>query len=131
MSDTPRTDEAKWETAPAAIVVSIYFAQTLERENVALREQSKAQLEELYRISEALGTNEGHSSVTHIETLREQLKDCSAAFDKQQEMLDRNAEQLANKQARIDALMFEYCPIEMSLEQIMEWKKHQRPVQEG
>jgi len=36
----------------------------------ALREQSKAQLEELHRISDALGTNEGHSSVTHIETLK-------------------------------------------------------------
>jgi len=41
MSDTPRTDEAKWETAPAATVVSIFFAQTLERELVALREQLK------------------------------------------------------------------------------------------
>ena len=27
--------------------------------------------------------------------MREQLKDCSAAFDRQQEQLDRNAEQLA------------------------------------
>jgi len=92
MSDTPKSDEAKWETAPAAIVVSIYFAQILERENAALRQQ---------------------------------LKDCSAAFDKQQVALDRNSEQLAAKQAKIDALMFEYCPIEMSLEQIARWKKHQ------
>jgi len=98
MSDTQRTDEAKWETAPATIVVSVYFAQTLERENAALREQ---------------------------------LKDCSAAFDRQQEMLDRNAEQLASKQARIDALMFEHCPIEMSLEQIARWKKHQIIKEEG
>jgi predicted nucleic acid-binding Zn-ribbon protein len=30
-----------------------------------------------------------------ITDLREQLKDCSAAFDRQQEQLDRNAEQLA------------------------------------
>ncbi|CAB4166323.1 hypothetical protein UFOVP1025_6 [uncultured Caudovirales phage] len=29
------------------------------------------------------------------ESLREQLKDCSSAFDRQQEMLDRNAEQIA------------------------------------
>jgi len=43
-------------------------------EIVALREQSKAQLAELHRISEALGTTEGHSSVTHIEILREKLK---------------------------------------------------------
>ena len=118
MSDTPKSDEARWETAPAAIVVSIYFAQTLERENVALREQ---------------------------------LKDCSAAFDKQQEALDRNAEQLAalhqdasskwaflewrdraeKAEAKIDALMFEYCPIEMSLEQIARWKKHQVVKEEG
>jgi hypothetical protein len=37
----------------------------LERENAA-------QLKELHRISEALGTNEGHSSVTHIEILKEE-----------------------------------------------------------
>ena len=33
-------------------------------------EQNAAQLNELHRISEALGTNEGHSSVTHIEILK-------------------------------------------------------------
>ena len=37
----------------------------LERENAA-------QLKELHRISEALGTNDGHSSVTHIEILKEE-----------------------------------------------------------
>ena len=36
-----------------------------------------------------------------IVSLREQLKECSAAFDRQQEMLDRNAEQLAA--LRLDA----------------------------
>ena len=35
------------------------------------------------------------------ESLREQLKDCSAAFDRQQEMLDRNAEQLAALRAEV------------------------------
>jgi hypothetical protein len=44
----------------------------LERENAALRGWSKAQLDELHRISEALGTNDGHSSVTHIEILKEE-----------------------------------------------------------
>lgn len=97
MSNTPKSDEAKWETAPAAIVVSVYFAQTLERENVVLREQ---------------------------------LKDCSAVVDRQQEMLDRNAEQIANKQAQIDRLMMEYCFKEMTEEQVKEWKKHQRSVKE-
>ena len=39
--------------------------------------------------------------MVEITSLREQLKDCSAAFDRQQEQLDRNAEQLAA--LRLDA----------------------------
>ena len=33
--------------------------------------------------------------MVEITSLREQLKDCSAAFDRQQEQLDRNAERIA------------------------------------
>jgi hypothetical protein len=69
--------------------------------------------------------------MVEIVALREQLKYFSAVVDQQQEMLDRNAEQLAAKQAKIDALMFEYCPIEISLEQIARWKKHQVVKEEG
>jgi hypothetical protein len=32
----------------------------------------------------------------------------------------------AEKQARIDALMLEYCPDEMTPEQVEEWGRHQR-----
>lgn len=32
------------------------------------------------------------------------------------------------QQAKIDALMFEFCPEEMTQEQIIEWGKHQRSV---
>jgi uncharacterized coiled-coil protein SlyX len=35
-------------------------------------------------------------------------------------------QQLAAKQAKIDALMFEYCPDEMTQEQIAEWGMNQR-----
>ena len=35
---------------------------------------------------------------------------------------------VAAKQARIDALMLEYCPDEMTPEQVDEWARHQRPV---
>jgi hypothetical protein len=69
--------------------------------------------------------------MVEIVALREQLKYFSAVVDQQQEMLDRNAEQLAARQAKIDALMFEYCPIEISLEQIARWKKHQVVKEEG
>jgi len=37
--------------------------------------------------------------------LREELKDCSAAFDKQQEMLDRNAEQIATLRDALSQLI--------------------------
>ena len=62
--------------------------------------------------------------------LEAELAACSAAFDRQQEMLDRNAEQIASKQAQIDRLMMEYCPEEMSPEQKAEWEKYQQPVKE-
>lgn len=34
----------------------------------------------------------------------------------------------AAKQARIDALMLEYCPTEMTNAQLAEWAGHQKPV---
>jgi len=34
------------------------------------------------------------------------------------------------KQAEVDALMLEYCPSEMSQEQLDNWAAHQRPVEE-
>lgn len=39
-------------------------------------------------------------------------------------------QQLAAKQAEVDALMLEYCPSEMSQEQLGNWAAHQRPVEE-
>ena len=39
-------------------------------------------------------------------------------------------QQLATKQAKIDALMLEYCPSEMSQEQLDTWAAHQRPAKE-
>ena len=86
-----------------------------------------------------------------IVTLREQLEDCSAVVDRQQVALDRNSEQIAalhqdasskwaflewrdraeKAEAKIDALMLEYCPDEMTEEQVAEWKKHQIIKEEG
>ncbi len=40
-------------------------------------------------------------------------------------------QQLAAKQAEVDALMLEYCPSEMSQEQLDNWAAHQRPVEES
>lgn len=38
--------------------------------------------------------------------------------------------EIDRRQARIDALMLEYCPGEMSAEQRQEWAKHQKPAHE-
>ena len=70
ISDTPRTDallvdDVFKEDRKLSIQLLTEHARTLERENAA-------QLAELHRISEALGTNDGHSSVTHIEILKEE-----------------------------------------------------------
>ena len=65
MSDTPRTDEAKWETAPAAIVVSIYFAQTLERELATLRNV----LSRLIKVHDAMGGKCGTARISAEEAL--------------------------------------------------------------
>ena len=40
--------------------------------------------------------------------LREQLKECSAAFDRQQEQLDRNAEQIATLRDELAKAQSEY-----------------------
>ena len=51
------------------------------------------------------------------------------------ELLKSNNAQLVSetqgKQSRIDALMLEYCPDEMSEEQKAEWARHQEPVRFG
>ena len=40
-----------------------------------------------------------------LAALREQLKECSAAFDRQQEQLDRNAEQIATLRDALSQLI--------------------------
>ena len=101
MKDTPRTNFVAHETGDAEWDRSINRFGRMMAHACILERENAAQLAELHRIDEALGTNEGHSSVTHIEILREKLKDCSAVVDMQQEQLDRNAEQLAA--LRLDA----------------------------
>ncbi|NLH94198.1 MAG: hypothetical protein GX466_08320 [Candidatus Cloacimonetes bacterium] len=50
--------------------------------------------------------------------------ECGCPERKEIESLHR---QLDAKQAEVDALMLEYCPSEMSQEQLDTWAAHQRP----
>ena len=76
MSDTPKTN---------AFVLEMQAAH--RRKN----------LDDFDHYFEATGdlANFSRQLETELTALREQLKDCSAAFDRQQKQLDRNAEQIA------------------------------------
>jgi hypothetical protein len=45
-------------------------------------------------------------------------------------LIARLRDELEAAQARIDELMLEYCPDEMTPEQVAKWAKHQRRVEE-
>jgi len=70
-----------------------------------MSELSDKALEEARRLDDYLG---------HISKNSIILRECAEALDA--------------KQAQIDSLMLEYCPDEMTKEQIEEWEKHQRPM---
>ena len=72
MSDTPKTD---------AFISKFYKSRPLSSGS---RHRTDVELHDFARQLER-----------ELTALREQLKDCSSAFDRQQEMLDRNAEQIA------------------------------------
>jgi len=53
--------------------------------------------------------------------------DCVEAAKERIAELERT---VAAKQAKIDALMLEFCPDEMTAEQVEEWGQHQSPAQD-
>lgn len=57
-----------------------------------------------------------------LKLTREQALHIAGATD-----YDSLREEIEAKQARIDSLMLEFCPDEMTEEQIFEWGKHQKP----
>jgi len=93
MSNTPKTDKlffpfGRDHTAAhfPSFLECVTQCELLEKENAA-------QLAELTRISEALGTNEGHSSVTHIEILKKE----NAALREQNRWLLHELKTAANR----------------------------------
>ena len=60
-------------------------------------------------------------------SLRQQLAEANRKIKYDQLCASELEQQLAFKQAEVDALMLEYCPSEMSQEQLDNWAEHQRP----
>ncbi len=66
----------------------------------------------------------------HVEPLRQQLDAANTLINKYREETTSVCQQLAAKQAEVDALMLEYCPNEITQEQLDNWAAHQRPAKE-
>jgi len=72
MSNTPKTDKLFFPYGRDHTAAASPSFLTCMTEYELLEKENAAQLAELTRIAEALGTNEGHSSVTHIEILKKE-----------------------------------------------------------
>ena len=114
---TPRTDEAAYDwhpddgitRRPDGEFVKAKFCRTLERALTECTEQLAAE-----RVAHNDWLKSYQSKVTTLQAEVARLKGLVAARD-----------------ARIDALMLEFCPSEMSKEQVANWMKHQRVVPES
>ena len=82
MSDTPKTD---------AFISKFYKSRPLSSGS---RHRTDVELHDFARQLER-----------ELTALREELKDCSAQFDRQQEMLDKNAEQIATLREALSRLV--------------------------
>lgn len=82
MSDTPKTD---------AFISKFYKSRPLSSGS---RHRTDVELHDFARQLER-----------ELTALREELKDCSAQFDRQQEMLDKNAEQIATLREALSRLI--------------------------
>lgn len=94
----------------------------LEAENARLRDEAASALALLARMRAACG-DDGRRMQGELEAYLRELR----ADAERVAALERD---VARAQARIDALMLEYCPDEMTPEQVAEWSRHQRPVSE-
>lgn len=65
---------------------------------------------------------QSETDFARMEGVAEQWKTVAAAAEARVKELERES---AHKQAIIDRLMLEYCPDEMTAEQVEEWGKHQ------
>lgn len=88
---------------------------TAAREVELLRAHAVA-LEEIERLNAAWKAQQFHLEAEERE---------SAHWQERAEQAERRAERL---QAQVDALMLEYCPDEMTPEQVEEWTRHQKAV---
>ena len=115
------------------------YCYALERENHALNEKYESLRQQLDGWIAANSPNGWIDDLRQqLSTLKAELKCIGEAIDDPRtdltmtmsEVIVDQKQQLSAAQAKIDELMLEYCPEEMTQEQIAEYEKHQRAVTE-
>lgn len=124
MSDTPRTNAAAYpRKGDGSDWVSVEFARALERELIEANEKAavwEGSAEHLMRVNERLQAE--------LSAKEEICKRLIGLSDDQLKLLESARRRNERLQAKIDSLMMEYCPEDMTEEQIAEWEKHQTTV---
>ena len=72
---------------------------------------------------------EGHLALDYVVDENGTWATKGAALKWYRKELAEAKRQLEAKQAIIDRLMLEYCPNEMSVEQLVNWSNHQRAIE--
>lgn len=142
MSDTPRTKAAirqaviNWgrgEYADAHIIEDLTeFTEKIERELSAAAERI-AQLEtdlERARLNHVDANTRNMNARDALENVKVERDDWHNLADERSAEIVRLAGELGNAQAKIDALMLEYCPDEMTPKQVERWGVSQAPATE-
>lgn len=132
-SDTPRTDAQILAPGEHIGTVCADFARQLERALAQEKAYSKRLFERLapsIEYVEATPVGYGEDEIDRLRAELDALKsNLSAMKDTTAQHWCQEAEfqkrEVARKQAEIDRLMLEFCPEEMTPEQIEEWRKHQ------
>lgn len=94
-------------------------------EQIAEGRRLKAAANEALEMGERVSVREGLKAVDAWDRW---LDVNSAALFDAAESAEAAERKLAEARAKIDALMLEYCPDEMTPGQVDEWARHQRPI---
>lgn len=93
------------------------------------REEFEAMIKEIYS-EKMLEKPTGYTELNgvKIDYVSSKTQRLWQRWQARQTEIDHLKQQLSEAQAKVDSLMLEYCPDDMSLAQVANWYKHQKPA---
>jgi hypothetical protein len=127
--DQGMKDASTLPPEPAAVQISHYYLGGADRRTIVLVDTQAERVYTLDELNALLAAAPKPGGMVPVATWEESNRCYLEQFDRA-EQLQR---EVNAKQAHIDRLMLEYCPDEMTPEQIENWKRHQvaAPKPEG